>query len=120
MGRTSVYVQNNIEMPEMHPGDAANLYGKLKDKAEEDITSALIERAGAYNEIKLVHFETVRTPADLGQKAYIAFTVNGKMYKIDASVDWRDAMNRSILSAVFEQALEQMNAYEARRLLEKA
>ncbi len=119
MRRTSVYVQNHnhIEVNEMKPHEAARLYGELKEKAEKEVISAALEKAGAHNEVKVLRFSSEPDYASADHKVHMVFTVNGQEYKLDAKADWRSQMNRSILAAVFEDALKQMNSFEASRLL---
>lgn len=87
--------------------DAARLYGELRDKAEREVTGAMLRRIGAHNEVCVAIVSGVYRPQVDRHDVTVVFAVNGVRQTIHCA-DLDAADDEVMMTLAYRIAAEAM------------
>ena len=111
-------VQLNIEQKPHDAADAARLYGGLKQRAEEEVATALLQKFGAYNELRVVTIESQREYVRDSLIARVIFDLNGHRYDFIVRPE-REKIADAVALAAYEGIAREITAAVLSVLLPK-
>lgn len=116
--RPEVTVHNHIEQRPNDAADSARLYGQLRDKAEADVASALVDRLGADNEVVVATVETRRNLEADTVKVRMLFKINGRLHDVEVEPN-REALMAQAYRDIAEHVANEVWRHlgQARRAL---
>lgn len=101
-----------IEQKPHDSADAARLYGELRATAEQEVSTALVDRFGADNELTIILVNALKSYETEERQTRVIFRLAGKKYDFTVKGDDPIATRREFLQrvayAITEEAMRQL------------
>ncbi len=97
--------------------DAARLYGEMVKKAEDQVRTAILDRFGANNELRIVKVASDTSLATMEQRTRVLFRLAGQEYDLYVETDSlaRDKVLELIGNAVAAEVVARLSSTMQRR-----
>lgn len=111
-------VSLRVEQKPLDAADAARLYGELKRRAEDEVANAVLQKFGAYNELRAVVVESHVNLATDTVSARVIFDLNGHRYDFIVRPD-REKIADAVALSAYEGLAREITAMALQAILPK-
>jgi hypothetical protein len=109
-------VHVRVEQNPHDAADAARLYGELKRRAEDEVATAVVQKFGAFNELRVVTVESRHYFDTNSFAARVIFDLNGHRYDFIVHPE-REKVADAVQLAAYEGIAQEIAAMALRAIL---